>query len=252
MTSWSRSIRSSYSTPSAFICRDRLAARLVLLGGQDLPRVVERRLHDGDHVQRVGGGFGVQQLEGGQREGGQRLVEREVLLEVDGQPDDPALGVRLVQPLDDAAVQQRAVDRDGPADVPQLRRARSSWLSSSSCRIASKALPGRAITDSSIAWVTRKREVSGSGSEAISFSKVFCAPVDEALGRLLADHLAALLRVVARLGERLLVLDDVLGRLRDDEAGGVEAGPPGPARRSGGTPAPAASAPGCRRTWSAR
>ena len=43
---------------------------------------------------------------------------------------------------------------------------------SSRCRIASKALPGRAITDSSIAWVTRKREVSGSGSEAISFSKV--------------------------------------------------------------------------------
>ena len=55
-------------------------------------------------------------------------------------------------------------------------------------------------------------------------------PADEALGRLLADHLAALLRVVARLGERLLVLDDVLGRLRHDEARRVEARPSGAAR----------------------
>src|SRR6478609_7140382 len=49
---------------------------------------------------------------------------------------------------------------------------RGSWLSSSRCRIASKALPGRAITDSSIVCVTRKREVSGSGSDWISLSNV--------------------------------------------------------------------------------
>ncbi|CAM5409118.1 hypothetical protein SNARM312S_08376 [Streptomyces narbonensis] len=49
---------------------------------------------------------------------------------------------------------------------------RGSWLSSRSLRIASKALPGRAITESSMMLVTLKREVSGSGSEPISFSKV--------------------------------------------------------------------------------
>ena len=49
---------------------------------------------------------------------------------------------------------------------------RGSWLSSRRCRIASKALPGRAITDRSMVCVTRKRDVSGSGSEAMSFSKV--------------------------------------------------------------------------------
>ena len=48
------------------------------------------------------------------------------------------------------------------------------------------------------------------------------------LGRLAADDATALLGVVARLGEGLLVLDDVLGRLDDDVAHGVEAGPPGP------------------------
>ncbi|CAM5658317.1 hypothetical protein STENM327S_08995 [Streptomyces tendae] len=49
---------------------------------------------------------------------------------------------------------------------------RGSWLSSSRCRIAEKASPGRAITDSSMVWVTRKRDVSGSGSEPMSLSNV--------------------------------------------------------------------------------
>ena len=42
--------------------------------------------------------------------------------------------------------------------------------------MASKASPGRAMTLSSIAWVTLKLEVSGSGSAAISRSKVLLAP----------------------------------------------------------------------------
>src|SRR5690606_28533864 len=47
-------------------------------------------------------------------------------------------------------------------------RGRGSWLSSSSLRIAWNASPGRAMTLSSIAWVTLKLEVSGSGSDSIS------------------------------------------------------------------------------------
>ncbi|GAA4962539.1 hypothetical protein GCM10023238_32300 [Streptomyces heliomycini] len=43
------------------------------------------------------GDSGVQQLERGQRERGQRLVQREVLLQVHGEADDPALGVRPVE-----------------------------------------------------------------------------------------------------------------------------------------------------------
>ena len=54
------------------------------------------------------------------------------------------------------------------------------------------------------------------------------APGDHAGRRLLADDLAALLRVVADLGERPLVRDDVLGRLDHDHAAVVEAGPAGP------------------------
>ena len=54
------------------------------------------------------------------------------------------------------------------------------------------------------------------------------AVADEALRRLLLDDLAARLRVVARLGQGLLVLDDVLGGLHDDPPGRVEPGPTRP------------------------
>ena len=53
-------------------------------------------------------------------------------------------------------------------------------------------------------------------------------PVDSPLGGLLAHDLAALALVVAGLGQRLGVLDDVLGGLDGDVAAGVEAGAPGP------------------------
>ena len=50
--------------------------------------------------------------------------------------------------------------------------ARSSWLSVSRCFIAVYALPGRSMTFSTIACVTVKLEVSGSGSAATRRSKV--------------------------------------------------------------------------------
>src|SRR5690625_2909373 len=53
------------------------------------------------------------------------------------------------------------------------------------------------------------------------------APRHEPLGRLLAYDLAALLRVVAGLGDRLVVLDLVLGCFDHDRADRVEAGAPG-------------------------
>ena len=71
-------------------------------------------------VEGVAGRLPVEQLDRGQGERRQRLVEREVELQVDGEPDQPALVVGLGEPLDHAAGEQRAVDRDGPADVPAL------------------------------------------------------------------------------------------------------------------------------------
>ena len=86
------------------------------------------------------------------------------------------------------------------------------------------------MTLSSIACRDPHVQVSGSGLGA-STSRFMrrLAPGHEALGRLPAHELAALLRVVAGLGEQLEVLDLVLGRLDDDGARGVVAGPAGAA-----------------------
>ena len=54
-------------------------------------------------------------------------------------------------------------------------------------------------------------------------------PADEALRRLLLLHAALLLRVVAGLEHRLVVLDLVLGGERHHHALGVKPGPPRPA-----------------------
>ena len=59
-------------------------------------RVVESGLHRGDDVERVLGGVHVQQVHGRQGEGRQRLVEGEVIGQVDGQAQPGApVGCRL-------------------------------------------------------------------------------------------------------------------------------------------------------------
>ncbi len=151
---------------------DGLAAGAEQLGGQDLPGVVERRLDDGKHVERVGVGLLVQQFDGGEGEGGQRLVEREVVLQVDGQPDVPALLIGLVEPLDDAAGEQRPVDLDGPVDVLALLRPVLVVVGEQVLhRLIGVARPVDDVQDHRV----RDREaddVSGSGSAATRRSKV--------------------------------------------------------------------------------
>ena len=115
--------------------------------------------------------------------------------------DPAALLVRLGQPLDHAAGQQRPVDGDGPADVARAARPRSSWLSVSRCRIAANASPGRSMTLSSMAWLTAKLDLQRLGLGRDQPLEGRLAPGHEALRRLLAHHLAPLLRVVARLGQ---------------------------------------------------
>ena len=96
--------------------------------------------------------------------------------------------------------------------------------------MAVNALPGREMTFSSIACVTLKWLVSGSGWASCSFSKLVSRPADEALRRLLAHDPALLLLVVARPGEQPRVLHLVVGGLGDDRADGVVARPARPAR----------------------
>ena len=61
-----------------------LGARRLLLREQERAWILQDRLDDRDDVQGEGRGVRVQQLEGRQREGGERLVEREVIRQVGG------------------------------------------------------------------------------------------------------------------------------------------------------------------------
>jgi hypothetical protein len=100
--------------------RDGLALGLAPLRGQHLPRRLQRRLDDAQDVERVRRRLPVQQLERGDGERRQRLVQREVGLQLDGEPDRAALGVRDGQPLDGAGAQQRLEDADRLAHQPAL------------------------------------------------------------------------------------------------------------------------------------
>src|SRR5690606_19081445 len=88
----------------------------VLLLPEDLARIVEGRLDDADDVERVVPGsrsargiLGIQQVDRGERERGQGLIEREVRLELHDEPD-----LALAGDLNDAGLAQRAEDREGP------------------------------------------------------------------------------------------------------------------------------------------
>ena len=92
---------------------DGLPALLERLRHQHRRRVVEDRLDHGEHVERVGLGLGVDQVERGLREGGQRLVEREVGLKHGRQPERPAVLVGLGQRLEHARGEQLLAQRPG-------------------------------------------------------------------------------------------------------------------------------------------
>ena len=96
--------------------RDRLAALLVGLRHEDGEGVVEDRLDHRDDVERVLLGLRVQQLQRDEREGRQRLVEREVLLQLDGQPQRAPVRVGLGEQLEDPGVQELGAQRLGLLD----------------------------------------------------------------------------------------------------------------------------------------
>ena len=90
--------------------RRQFVLRFAFLRVQHLVRRIQGRLNEGECVQRVAGGFGVQQLQRGDRKSGQRLVEGKVILQVLGQAQVGAVLVRGVGSLNHAAGQQLLVD----------------------------------------------------------------------------------------------------------------------------------------------
>jgi hypothetical protein len=94
--------------------------RGVLLGHQHLARRLEHGLDDADDVEGVGLGLRVEDLEGREGEVCERLVEGEVLGQVDGEDVAAAVLVGLVEAGDGAGADERAGQPQRPARQPQL------------------------------------------------------------------------------------------------------------------------------------
>ncbi|MCB5294732.1 hypothetical protein BJQ90_04201 [Arthrobacter sp. SO3] len=211
---------------------DRLTARLLLLCGQDLPGLFQRGLNHGDHVQGVGRRLRIQQLQRREGEGGQRLVQGEVGLQMDRQTDRAAVPALLLRrdPFHDSGGQQFAVDAEGPLHKLQLGGARLMVFGEQPAGgLEWIARPFHQVHQHRVGHGEAGRERIRDGFHEALVGRF--APGHEALGRLLLDYLAELLLVVAELGRglghRLDVLGDVLGGLHHDRPGGVVAGPSG-------------------------
>ena len=113
------------------------------------------------------------------------------------------------------------------AGCAQLRRPAARGCRRAACRIAANASPGRAITLSSIACVDPEAGASAAPARRRPAARTSARPRTRSPRAPSCARSCALLRVVAGLGRSRCVLDLVVGRLHDDRAGGVEAGPPG-------------------------
>ena len=237
--------------PFLFEAGEGLGAGALELGGQDRPRPFQRGLDHRDDVQFPFGRGLVQTRDGFQHEQAEGLVEGEVLLEVDGHPHPAPELVGLVQSLEHARRQQRAVHADGLVDMPALGRPGVVVVGQQAFHGAA-TVPGTVehLEQHGVGDLEAGRQGFGRrGHETVERALV---PVHETLGRLGFYHFAPLGRVVPGAGQGPVVLAHVLGRLGDDAAGGIEAGAARPPRPSGGTPGPTAPGSWCRRILTTR
>ena len=227
----SRSIRSSYGTPSAFSRATSAALGRVLLGVQDLAGIVEHGLDDADDVDDVGRVVAVERGDhlDGERHQRRREAQRAALvLALDERADAHAEAA--------AVVRHAAVRRHRPPRGCGTRRSPAAGAGGAAargrgwCAAGASARPARRGATSTLATrsaVTRNREISGSGRAVDQPLHRRLVVVHEALGRLGLGRLAPRLRVVAGARQRPGVLDHVVGRLHPHVPVGVEAGPPG-------------------------
>ena len=196
--------------PVGLHARHGLAPGLEALRGDDLPRVLEHRLDHRHHVERVRGALGVEQVERRERERCQRLVQRELRLEVDGDAHRAAVLVGDLELLDHAGVEEGRLDLGGARGV-------AGALGLGLVVVGEQAGQGGAPVAGPVEHVHQHRVADGEarrerfgrgGDQAVERG---LPPRHHAGRRLLADHASLLAGVVAGLGEQAGVLDDVLG-----------------------------------------
>ena len=237
LTSSSSSIRSSYSIPSAFIspiASPRAWCSCAPSTGRGSSRVASiTETTSSAYV----GSLGVEGVEDRQRVRRQRLVQREVELQPLDQPDPAPVRARRLDQLDHTGGEQRPVLRGSQPHQPQLR-ARVLVVVAQQPPHRRGRVAGRAITLSSIAWLTRIRETSGSGSAATSRSKVSSVQVTWPSGAFLRCTRLSFFGSSPAFSTSRAFSTTWSGACTTTVPGGVEAGPAPPGPRSGGTHAP--------------
>ena len=211
------------------LCRE-LVLRLAFLRVQHLVGGVQGCLDEGERVQRVAGGLGVQKLQRSDRKSGQRLVEGKVILQVLGQAQVGAVLVRGVGSLNHAAGQQLLVDADCLAQ--QLAAARGALVV-----LLNDAVRGNDRVFRAVHQVQQHRmgDVEGGGQRLrgglYQLLEGLLGPANEAFRRLLAlggQGLVNALGVVAELRlclrQQASVLNIVLGCLNHHGTGGIKTG----------------------------
>ena len=253
VTSSSSSIRSSYSMPSAFIAATASPRALNCCapgsgaGRRASPRSPRRR-----RARSVSdSGSSTSTAASANVDSG--WLSAKFGRQVDGQPapcgrSRPAASSRSTTP---AVQQRRGTMPIACADLAALAP-RGSWLSVSSVRIAANGSPGRATTLSIIAWRHPHAASQRLGRGVDQPVKVDSLHGTDALrGLLAARRLRRFFGSSPTLANCLRVLDLVLGRLDDDGARGVVAGPAGPPGDLVELAGAEHAVCGCRRTWTA-
>ena len=199
----------------------RFAARSELLAPEHRPGVVEGRFDNRHHVERVGGRLSVEQIKSGQRERRERLVERKIGLQIDREPN-----VACSALLDDARGPQRLVNAERTTGEGQLPPPRFVVVEHERVHMREcVAAAGDHVDEHGRGHLhARNKHFRFSVDEA---PERRLAPRHETLRRPFPDDLALFLGVIPGLLDGPEVLGLVIGRLDDDGACRVVAGPAG-------------------------
>ena len=199
----------------------RRVAGLTFLRAQHLLRILQRGFHHGNHVKRVTFRFRIKQFQRSQQERAQRLVKREIIRHVDGHEIVLATIIAVFR-FDHIRVEQGLEDLVGTIMKTLL-------LFRSLRRIVDQAIDAVACV-AALRHFVQHHGMRDLHMRHQSFRvrvdqliERVLIPRDEALRRLLALDFLELLRVVARFGEGLGVLDFEFRTLGDDQALRVEA-----------------------------
>ena len=205
-----------------------LSLEHIELAAQDDFGVFQDRLDQRHHLKRIERPAGIEQRKRVDEIERERVVKREVRIEIDAEPQPwAARAGGWWNDLDDSSIDERAEELPGALEVKFFAFG-GSWQSAMIWRIARQPSPGRLSTCRSMPWVTRNRETSGSGGAATSFRNVSTLQLTNPSGGFRFTSLLAFAGSVAARASSLRILDDMRRGHRHHKSDVIKPFAPGP------------------------